>query len=80
MNARNVALKSIEAQRRRTLEKSIQCIAANAFRDGFNEMATAAANLNPSGTFAHAMRAYLAALAEVLRDSAARVPDGWRCD
>jgi hypothetical protein len=68
MNARNVAPKSIEAKRRRTLERSIHRIAAKVFEDGFNLMTVTAAALNPQGTMAHAARTYFSALADVIRD------------
>jgi hypothetical protein len=59
----NVALKSIEAQRRRTLETSIHRIAAKAFEDGFNLTTVTAATLNPQGTLAHAAQTFFSALA-----------------
>jgi hypothetical protein len=74
MNARNVALKSIEGQRRRTLETSIHRIAAKAFEDGFNLTTVTAATLNPQGTLAHAAQTFFSALAGVIRDHEDRSP------
>jgi hypothetical protein len=62
------------ASRRKSLDSAIWDIANRAFGSGFNEVMEAAVKIHPSGGIKRTTEVYLRALAETVRDRAARTP------